>query len=283
VHDSLSSGNLFKLFKHLFRWTLDRCGHAAVQRGSSSPPAFDDAWRHRLRNYPATEEFRTLYEELKQRLPLPPSRLRAPVVVSFIGTPGSGKSTVAELLQEFVPAVHLCSDAVGLFRLAWGPNHDYYKAYVIQEALARHYLSSGYSVIMDDNCRTRHNRKQVYTLAQQYGATSVLFSLALPVKEAARRAQRRDVAERRPGAPRPFDLVLREVENALAQLEPPTAEELADFHVLHRRIRTDVPLAAVRELLREDAELRARVLVATRGAESAGSGNPGGERSSRRD
>ncbi len=161
------------------------------------PSTFDNFWEERLRDYPQTEEFRSIYQEMLRELPLPERRLQIPVVISLIGIPGAGKSTFAKILQESLPAVQLRSDVIGFTKLPQGPDYDYYKAYVIKHALARHYLGEGYSVIMDDNNRTRYNRERVYGMARQYGARNLLFFLELPIDEAIERATQRDLSEGR--------------------------------------------------------------------------------------
>lgn len=71
-----------------------------------------NTWRERLAGYSQTDEFKKLYAEHREELVVPENKLTTPLVVSFVGIPGSGKSTVAGLLQEFVPAVHLRSDVI---------------------------------------------------------------------------------------------------------------------------------------------------------------------------
>ena len=100
------------------------------------PSTFDNFWEQRLSSYPQTPEFQKIYRQMLEELPLPSRRLKTPVVVSLIGIPGAGKSTFSKLLQEYIPAVHLRSDVIGLAKLSKGPNYDYYKDYVIKHALA---------------------------------------------------------------------------------------------------------------------------------------------------
>lgn len=212
-------------------------------------PAFDNFWRERLRDYPQSEEFKKLFNELKKELPLPERILETPIVVSFIGVTGSGKSTFSKVLQEFIPALHLRTDIVGLFRLPNAPNDDYYKAYVIQEALARHFLEDKYSAIMDDNNRTRYNREQVYRLAQAYHARNVLFELSLPLEVAAERANVRDKEEGRSSGGITLEETLKLVKGFQQQIEIPTEEELRDYSVFYRKINftqhiSSLPLAS---------------------------------------
>lgn len=216
--------------------------------------SFDNYWRERLKDYPQTAEFQRLFEELKSELKIPDRRLARPVAVSLIGIPGSGKSTFSTLLKEFIPALHLRSDVIGLQRLPKGPDYDYYKAYVIQEALARHYLTQGYSVIMDDNNRTRYNREQTYKLAQSYGAQNILFRLTLPFDLAVIRTQRRDKKEGRElQSDAQMRTHLRIFQN---QIEELGEDELKQFQILYKTINTGKSLSEIRKELKEDADIQ---------------------------
>lgn len=227
-------------------------GTEAIQPGS-----FDNFWRDRLKEYPQTTEFQGLFEQLKSELKTPEMKLSRSVVVSLIGIPGSGKSTFSTLLKEFIPALHLRSDVIGLARLPERPDYDYYKAYVIQEALARHYLSQGYSVIMDDNNRTRYNREQVYKLAQSYGAQNVLFRLTLPFDLAVIRTQRRDKEEGRElQSDAQMRTNLRIFQN---QIEEPTPEELNEFQVLYKVIDISKSRSELRSELKADTDISALI------------------------
>lgn len=86
------------------------------------PSTFDNFWEQRLKDYPKTDEFKTIYSEMLNELPLPERKLKTPIVVSMIGIPGTGKSTFSKLLQEVIPAIHLRSDVIGLFKLPKGPD-----------------------------------------------------------------------------------------------------------------------------------------------------------------
>lgn len=218
--------------------------------------SFDNFWRERLMEYPQSEEFQRLFDELKGELKTPERKLPRPVVVSLIGIPGSGKSTFSILLQEFIPALHLRSDVIGLIRLPKGPDYDYYKAYVIQEALANYYLAREYSVILDNNNRTLYNREQTYRLAKKYGAYNLLFRLSFPFELAVTRTQSRDVGERRGTIMPPREQVVNNLLMFQAQIEEPEPEELKKFDVFYREVDTSKSLDEIREILYQDQELQ---------------------------
>lgn len=220
------------------------------------PSSFDNFWRERLKEYSKSGEFQRLFEELKGELKTPERKLPRLVVVSLIGIPGSGKSTFSTLLQEFIPALHLRSDVIGLIRLPKGPDYDYYKAYVIQEALAHYYLARKYSVIMDDNNRTLYNREQAYRLAQNYDAHNLLFRLSLPFELAVTRTQSRDLGEGRETIIPPREQVANNLLMFQAQIEEPEPEELKKFDVFYREVDTSKSLDEIREILQQDQELQ---------------------------
>lgn len=216
------------------------------------PSAFDNFWEERLKDYPKTDEFKSIYKEMLEELPVPERKLKTLVVVSMIGISGTGKSTFSKLLQEFIPAVHLRSDVIGLFKLPKEPNFDYYKAYVIKHALARHYLSQGFSVIMDDNNRTQFNRERAYRMAQQYGARNILFFLHLPLKEALNRAQKRDVKE---GRITKFHQTKEALVAFQNQIENPTSEEIAGWNISYIDIDASKSIEELRRDLRSSPTL----------------------------
>ena len=220
-----------------------------VNYNEPKPSTFDNFWEQRLKDYSKTEEFKAIYNEVLEELPLPGRKLKTPVVVSLIGIPGTGKSTFSKLLQEFIPAVHLRSDTIGLFKLPKGPEFDYYKAYVIKHALARYYLSRGFSVIMDDNNRTKYNRERVYKMAQSYGAKNILFFLHLPLEEALKRSQTRDAQE---GRIAEFHQKKESLLNFQRQIENPTREELDKWSLTYIDIDASKSIDGIKIVLRKN-------------------------------
>ena len=217
-----------------------------------SASTFDNFWEERLKDYPKTEEFKKIYNEMLGELPLPERKLRNPVVISMIGIPGTGKSTFSKLLQEIIPAVHLRSDVIGLFKLRKSPGHDYYKAYVIKHALARHYLSLGFSVIMDDNNRTRYNRERVYGMAESYGAKNVLFFLHLSLKKAFDRAKKRDLADERITN---FHQTKETLLRFQKEIENPIPEEISKWNLSYIDVDASKSIRALRRDLRNRKHL----------------------------
>jgi predicted kinase len=218
------------------------------------PFPFDNSWEERLKTYSQTEEFKSIYDEMLNEIPLPERKLPVPLVVTLVGIPGSGKSTLSTILQERIPAVHLRSDRIGLFKLPQGLDYDYYKSYVIQHALARHFLFRGYSVIMDDNNRTRVNRERVYAMAQEYGAANIVFALHIPVDEAVRRAIPRDRAD---GRESKFVITPETLARYQAGTQFPTLDEVQQWDLLYRDIDSLTPLDEIRSSIHSDLEIPA--------------------------
>lgn len=151
---------------------------------------FDDSWRERLDSYKKTEEFRSNIEVLKSELDqdLPPKKPEQKIVFIFTGIPGSGKSTIAEIIaQKLYPSIILKPDWIFFEKLKGQIHDDYYKAYLYQEELAKLYLDEGYSVVMDDNNRTIKNREEVYKLARNNGAEPILINIKVDLNIALKR------------------------------------------------------------------------------------------------
>lgn len=129
---------------------------------------------------------------------------RKPLVVLFVGVPGSGKTTFARQLAEQLDAVTINSDAM---RLAiWGSreavrasrstiesrNQNNKMTFGAMDYVARQVLSSGHSVIYDANNNKRHDRLVYTRLAAAHGALAVVVRLRTPHDVALRRMQDRD-------------------------------------------------------------------------------------------
>lgn len=219
-------------------------------------PRFDDKWRERLHEYPKTAEYQRLLQEYKTSLIIPERKLVRPLAASFLGVSGIGKTSVARMLQEFIPAIHLQPDVIGLQSLLNVPQYDYYKAYVIIENLADQFLADGYSVIFDDNNPTRSNREEVYRLAKRNNAHPLLFELILPFEEAVQRAAARDISEKRVSANMDIEARRRSIAVFQSQIEKPTREEIQKYGVLHRELDMTEPLTSIAHQLTNDAELQ---------------------------
>lgn len=151
---------------------------------------FDSDWRERLKDYPHSSEYKENLQLLKREIDqtLPQEKPSKKLVFVFMGIPGSGKSTIAQLIKRSIhPSVIIRSDWIFFEKLRDQIADDYYKAYVYQEDLARRYLKEGYSVVMDDNNRTVRNRTEVYRWAEASNAQPVLLCIDVDVETAARR------------------------------------------------------------------------------------------------
>lgn len=189
-----------------------------------------------MSDYPESTEFKRIYAELKNELLLPSHKLAIPILVSFVGIPGAGKSTLTQGLQSFIPAVHLRSDHIAFRKLPEDPNQDYYKAYIIQEALTRYYLDEGWSVLKDDNNRFRYSREHVYQLAAGYGAKNILLYLKMPLLDAVARVREREHRDKNGVGIRSFEEIRKQLQSFQDEIELPTDEELERSRVLYREI-----------------------------------------------
>lgn len=160
---------------------------------------------------------------------------KPPIIVLFVGVPGSGKTTFARQLADKLQAIILNSDAV---RMAmWGSleaiqathqNPEERKAangltfgamnYAAQQALA-----AGVSVIYDCNANHIWERQEKHDIAKEQGAVSVVVRIRVPYDTSLIRVQQREEShDQRRISPEKARKVL---DRFVAEIEEPTARE----------------------------------------------------------
>lgn len=126
----------------------------------------------------------------------------APLLVVFLGFPGSGKTYFATRLAEKLQAVTLNSDAMrlamfgSLERIEHIRQTDRPRLYVdvfgVMDYAAIQALRAGHTVIYDAQQTKRRDRKHVEELAASVGAIPVLVWIKTSPQVALRRGQKRE-------------------------------------------------------------------------------------------
>jgi len=103
--------------------------------------------------------------------------MEKPTLHLLIGLPGSGKTTLAKILQELTDSVRVSSDD---YRLLLFPRpkftqkeHD--NLYAMIDHNVEHLLQAGHSVVYDANLNRRVYRDEKYALAKKYDVTIKLW------------------------------------------------------------------------------------------------------------
>jgi predicted kinase len=103
--------------------------------------------------------------------------MEKPTLHLLIGLPGSGKTTLAKILQELTDSVRVSSDD---YRLLLFPKpkftqkeHD--NLYAMIDHNVEHLLQAGHSVVYDANLNRRVHREEKYALARKYEANVKLW------------------------------------------------------------------------------------------------------------
>jgi predicted kinase len=129
-----------------------------------------------------------------------------PLLVSFVGVPGSGKTTFARQLAAELNAVTLNSDAIRVSM--WGSREAVWATHKNPAERARgnkltfgaldyaagQVLAAGYSVVYDCNANKYAERSKMAKIALKYGAESILVYIKTPHELAIQRITRREEA-----------------------------------------------------------------------------------------
>lgn len=131
--------------------------------------------------------------------------MNRPLIIVFLGFPGSGKTYFARQLAKELGAVTLNSDALRLSMFGSLEKIEdirkkqrsrlYDDVFGAMDYAARQVLFAGYSVIYDAQQSKRENRRGIEKIADEAGATPVLVWMKTSREVALRRGQERQAAD----------------------------------------------------------------------------------------
>jgi predicted kinase len=146
-----------------------------------------------------------------------------PRLYYFVGYPGAGKTTIAEIIHEQTGAVHLWADRER-HKLFGQPTHsttESAKLYEYLDKTADRLLSEGQSVIFDTNFNFLADRQLMRDIAQRHNAKPVLIWVTTP-KEI---AQQRAVHEMNLRNGYESSMSTEQFDRIVSKLESPTPDE----------------------------------------------------------
>ncbi|MFI5270904.1 MAG: AAA family ATPase [Candidatus Saccharimonadales bacterium] len=116
--------------------------------------------------------------------------MATPTLYLFVGVPGAGKTTTAEIISEKTGAIHLWADAER-HKLFANPNHSLEESEELYANLnnrTEQMLSNGESVVFDTNFNFYSDRQKLRDIASKYNAKTVLIWITTPLDIARKRA-----------------------------------------------------------------------------------------------
>ncbi|MEO7904383.1 MAG: ATP-binding protein [Candidatus Saccharimonadales bacterium] len=130
--------------------------------------------------------------------------MNRPLIVLFVGVPGSGKTTFARQLATEIRAIHVTSD--GVRSAMWGDRSAVDAAFSTKsqrqtnnllvfgalDYVTLQTMNAGHSVVYDCNSNRYNERADKYELAKRYGGVVVTVRIKVPYDVALRRMQQRD-------------------------------------------------------------------------------------------
>jgi predicted kinase len=148
---------------------------------------------------------------------------QTPRLYFFVGYPGAGKTTIAQIIHAETDAVHLWADHERR-KLFAEPNHSHEESEALYKYLDEttdKLLAEGKSVLFDTNFNFTADRELMRQIAQRHNAEPVLIWVTTP-KEVARQ---RAVHDMNPRNGYDSSMSAEQFDSIVAKLQPPTKDE----------------------------------------------------------
>lgn len=113
-----------------------------------------------------------------------------PTLYLFIGAPGAGKTTTAQIIAETTGAAHLWADAER-HKLFPNPSHSIEESDLLYTKLnieAEQLLAKGKSVVFDTNFNFYNDRRTLHDIAARHHAQTLIIWMTTPEHIARSRA-----------------------------------------------------------------------------------------------
>lgn len=185
-----------------------------------------------------------------------------PLLITFLGAPGSGKTYFASRLAPEIGAVTFNGDAL---RLAIHRTPDkieqlrnkqparvYADVFAAMDYATRQSLAAGHSVIYDSQATKRRHRRDTEKLAAEMGAIPILVWIQTDSQVAIRRGQQRTAADdTHPYSAEKMTMLMQRFEDNVdlpaddenvikINGEAPFSEQLEQFQIGLQRIQRDI-------------------------------------------
>lgn len=132
--------------------------------------------------------------------------MNRPLIITFVGVPGSGKTTFARQLAKELKAVILNSDSIRL--IMWKTldairathadpddrKHANQLTFGAMNYAAKQILAAGYSVVYDCNANHLWERQEKHDIAHETNALSIIVRISVPYDLSLKRIQEREVS-----------------------------------------------------------------------------------------
>ena len=158
---------------------------------------------------------------------------KRPLLITFCGLPGSGKTTVAKQLEQETGAVRLNTDEwMAALDADFFDNELHEKLQTRLYELGKHLLMLGQSIIVEDGHWSRAERDRHREDAKRLGAIIELHYFDLTFDELWRRLEERNAKAEYGTVP----MTREQLQNYWPMFQRPDAEELALFDrcIVHR-------------------------------------------------